>query len=51
MSKSCMAGASAFGLFLVILPGTGWFWTISNDFMIYTIYMVLYLVLGNFLNY
>ena len=35
-----MTGAGAFGQFLVIQPGTGWFCTISDDFMIYTIYMV-----------
>ena len=40
-----MAGASVFGQLLVIQPGTGWFWTITDDFMIYTIYMVYFLLL------
>ena len=40
--KSCMAGASAFGWFLVILPGVGWFWAISDYFMIYTFYMIYF---------
>ena len=35
-----MAGASAFGWFLVILPDTGWFWEILDDFMIYAIYII-----------
>ena len=40
--KSCMTGASAFGWFLVILSGAGWFWAISDNFMIYTIYMIYF---------
>ena len=40
--KSCKAGVSAFGWFLVILPGAGWFCAISNHFMIYTIYMIYF---------
>ena len=42
MFKSSKAGVSAFGWFLVILPGTGWFWAISDYFMIYTIYMIYF---------
>ena len=38
--KSCTVKASAFGWFLVILTGVGWFWEISDYFMIYTIYMI-----------
>ena len=38
MFKSCMAGA--FDWFFVILPGVGWFWAISDYFMIFTIYMI-----------
>ena len=56
-----MVDASAFGQFLVIPIGVGWFWAISDYFMIYTSYAIysfqLYsyhlkdLFLGNFLNY
>ena len=38
--KSYMAGTGPFGWFLVILSGVGWFWAISNYFMIYTIYII-----------
>ena len=37
-----MTGASAFDLVLVILPGVGWFWAISDYLMIYTIYMIYF---------
>ena len=40
--KSCMADASAFGWFLVVLPDAGWFWAISDYFMIYTTYMIYF---------
>ena len=60
-----MVDASAFGRFLVIPIGVGWFWAISDYFMIYTIWFMIYaiysfqlysyhlkdLFLGNFLNY
>ena len=56
-----MVDASAFGQFLVIPIGVGWFWATSDYFMIYTSYAIysfqLYsyhlkdLFLGNFLNY
>ena len=39
---SCMAGASAFDLFLVIMPGLGWFGAISGYLGIYTIYMIYF---------
>ena len=42
MLKSCMAGASAFGWFLVILPRVGWFGAISDYFMIYAIYTIYF---------
>ena len=38
--KSCMTGACAFGWFFVILPGIGWFWAISDYFIIFTAYMI-----------
>ena len=37
-------GASAFGRFLVILHGVGWFWAISDYFMIYTIYLIYFFI-------
>ena len=40
-----MAGASAFDCFLVILPGVGWFWEISDYFMIYTKYMIYFFLI------
>ena len=40
--KSCMAGVSAFGWFLVILPSAGCFCAISDYFMICTIYMIYF---------
>ena len=56
-----MVDASAFNQFLVIPIGVGWFWAISDYFMIHTSYAIysfqLYsyhlkdLFLGNFLNY
>ena len=42
MCKWCKADVNAFGQFLVILPGAGWFWAISDYFMIYTIYMIYF---------
>ena len=39
-----MAGASAIGLLLVILPCAEWFWAISGEFMIYTIYIIYFLL-------
>ena len=35
-----MVGANAFAWFLVILLDAGWFWTISDEFIICTIYMI-----------
>ena len=40
--KSRMVGVSAFGWFLVILLGAGWFCAISDYFMICTIYMLYF---------
>ena len=40
--KSCKVGLSAFGWFLVIPPSSGWFWAISDYFMIYTIYIIYF---------
>ena len=38
--KSRKVGVSVFGWFLVIPPSAGWFWAISDYFMIYTIYII-----------
>ena len=38
--KSCKVGVNVFGWFLVIPPSTGWFWAISDYFMIYTICII-----------
>ena len=40
MLMSSKVGVSAFGWFLVIQPGAGWFWAISDYFMIYTFYII-----------
>ena len=47
-SRACIAGASAFGWFFVILSGAGWFWAISDYFMIYTIYMIYFFYLYSY---
>ena len=40
--KSCKVALSAFGWFLVIPSSSGWFWAISDYFMIYTIYIIYF---------
>ena len=46
--KSCKVGVSVFGWFLVIPPSAGWFWAISDYFMIYTIYMIYFFQLYSY---
>ena len=40
--KLCKVGVGAFGWFLVIPLGAGWFWAILDSFMIYAIYVFIF---------